>query len=43
MTGIQAIQSALETTKGYVAWYVSGLSDADLLVRPCAGANHAAW
>ncbi|MGH7177634.1 MAG: DinB family protein [Tepidisphaeraceae bacterium] len=43
MNGIQAIQSALETTKGYVAWYVGDFSDADLLVRPVPTANHAAW
>jgi len=43
MNGIQALQSALETTKGYVGWYVGDFSDADLLVRPVANANHAAW
>jgi hypothetical protein len=43
MNGIQAIQSALETTKGYVGWYTSDFSDADLLVRPCPAANHSAW
>jgi hypothetical protein len=43
MTGVQAIQSALETTKGYVGWYIGDFSDADLLARPCPNANHAAW
>ena len=43
MNGIQAIQSALETTKGYVAWYLSDFTDADLMVRPVPGANHTAW
>jgi hypothetical protein len=43
MNGRQAIKAALESTKGNLHWYVSDFSDADLLVRPVPGANHAAW
>jgi hypothetical protein len=38
-----AIQSALGSTQHMLEWYVSDLSDADLLVRPVPGANHIAW
>ena len=43
MTGRDAIKAALEASKGNLEWYVSDFSDADLLVRPVPGANHAAW
>src|SRR3954451_2199328 len=43
MNGREAIQVALEATKGNLPMYVSDFSDADLLVRPVPGANHAAW
>jgi hypothetical protein len=43
MTGREAIKAALESTRGNLHWYVSDFSDADLLVRPVPGANHAAW
>jgi hypothetical protein len=43
MNGREAIQVALEATKGNLPAYVSDFSDADLLVRPVPGANHAAW
>src|SRR5947209_5379784 len=43
MNGRAAIQSALDSTKHLLQWYVSDLSDADLLVRPAPGANHIAW
>ncbi|MCC6416767.1 MAG: DinB family protein [Gemmataceae bacterium] len=43
MNGKEAIRTALTETRNLLGWYVSDLSDADLLVRPCAGANHAAW
>jgi hypothetical protein len=43
MNGREAIQAALEATKENLAWYISDFSDADLLVRPVPGANHAAW
>lgn len=43
MNGIAAIKNALESTRHLMHLYVSDLSDADLLVRPVPGANHAAW
>jgi hypothetical protein len=43
MNGREAIKAALEATKGNLTWYVSDFTDADLLVRPVPGANHAAW
>ena len=43
MTGRDAIQSALGSTKFLVTRYLDELSDADLLVRPVPGANHIAW
>ena len=43
MNGREAIQAALEATKGNLAMYVKDFTDADLLVRPVPGANHAAW
>lgn len=43
MNGRSAIQSALNSTKHLLEWFVSDLSDADLLVRPVPGANHLAW
>lgn len=43
MNAKDAIQSMLGSTQHMVEWYVSDLSDADLLVRPVPGANHIAW
>jgi DinB superfamily len=43
MNGRQAIQAALEATKGNLPMYVGDFSDSDLLIRPVPGANHAAW
>jgi uncharacterized damage-inducible protein DinB len=43
MNARDAIQSMLGSTQHMVEWYVSDLSDADLLVRPVPGANHIAW
>jgi len=43
MTGRDAIQSALGSTKFLLTRYVEDLSDADLLTRPVPGANHIAW
>src|SRR6266545_4680239 len=43
MNGKEAIQSALTSTRDLLGWYISDLSDADLLVRPAPGANHIAW
>jgi len=43
MNGKQVIKVALDSTQQLLKWYVSDLSDADLLVRPVPGANHIAW
>jgi hypothetical protein len=43
MNGKDAIKTALRGTANLLNWFVSDLSDADLLVRPCPGANHIAW
>src|ERR1043165_2942890 len=43
MTGPQAMQAALEATKANLKTYLKDFSDADMLVRPVPGANHAAW
>src|SRR3954454_9172992 len=43
MNGREAIKAALEATKANLSWFVKDFSDADLLVRPVPGANHAAW
>ncbi len=43
MTAKDAIKRALTSTQGLLAWYVSDLSDADLLIRPVPNANHIAW
>jgi hypothetical protein len=43
MTAKDAIKTALTATQNLLSWYLSDLSDADLLVRPAPGANHAAW
>lgn len=43
MQGTEAIRTALKDTQQLLNWYVSDLSDADLLVRPAPGANHIAW
>jgi hypothetical protein len=43
MNGREAIQTALEATKGNLRMYVGDFSDADFLVRPVPGANHTAW
>jgi len=43
MNGSQAIQTALKGTAFVMETYLSDLSDADLLIRPTAGANHIAW
>ena len=39
MKGTQAIQAALKSTADLPGWYLSDLSDADLLVRPAADAT----
>jgi hypothetical protein len=43
MTGIAVLCTALKATQHLVTWFLSDLSDADLLVRPVPGANHIAW
>lgn len=43
MNAKEAIKTALVSTQGMLNWYISDLSDADLLVRPVPGANHTAW
>jgi hypothetical protein len=43
MTAKDAIKSVFNSNFNILSQYVSDLSDADLLVRPVAGANHIAW
>ena len=43
MNAKDALQAMLASTQHMVEWFVSDLSDADLLVRPVPGANHIAW
>jgi hypothetical protein len=43
MNGCKAIETALTSTQQILPWYLSDLTDADLLVRPAPGANHIAW
>ena len=43
MNSIAAIRTALKSSHQLLTWFVGDLSDADLLVRPVAGANHIAW
>lgn len=43
MNGSKVVEAALGSTQHLVNWFVSDLSDADLLVRPTPGANHIAW
>ncbi len=43
MNGCQAIQSALESNKALLLWYVGDFTDAEMFVRPIPEANHAAW
>jgi hypothetical protein len=43
MTGVDAVRTALQSTQQLITWFISDLSDGDLLVRPTAGANHIAW
>jgi len=43
VNGRQAVKTALDSTHNILTMYLSDLSDADLLVRPVAGANHTAW
>ena len=43
MNAKEAIKTALTSTKDMLGWYLSDLSDADVLVRPVPAANHIAW
>ena len=43
MNAKDAIKNALTSTHYLLKWFLSDLSDADLLVRPVPGANHIAW
>ncbi len=43
MNAKDAIRNALKSTQHLLGWYLSDLSDADLLVRPVPQANHIAW
>ena len=43
MNAKDALKKTLKSTQGMLEMYLSDLSDADLLVRPVPGANHAAW
>jgi hypothetical protein len=43
MRGVDAIRTALQSTQHLLTWFLEDLGDADLLVRPVAGANHIAW
>lgn len=43
MQAIELLTGALKGSEGVLLGFLSDLSDADLLVRPVAGANHVAW
>ncbi len=43
MTGCQVLILALESTKATLEMLIGDFTDAELLVRPVPGANHAAW
>jgi len=43
MTTMEICASHIRSDLGLLKWHLSDFSDADALVRPCAGANHANW
>lgn len=43
MNGCKVTETALTSTQHILGWYLSDMTDADLLVRPVPGANHSAW
>ncbi len=43
MTAKDALTQMLESTRGMLNMFLADISDADLLVRSCPGANHIAW
>jgi uncharacterized damage-inducible protein DinB len=43
MNAKDAIRTALQSSQHLLGWYLSDLSDEDLLIRPVPNANHIAW
>lgn len=43
MTAIDILVKNIEVTLSWLKWTVADISDAELLTRPCEGANHANW
>jgi hypothetical protein len=43
MTAIELLAGNCTRNLELVKWMLSDFSDADMMVRPCPGANHAAW
>ena len=43
MDPVKHLATALDKNLGMLTYTLADFSDADLLVRPCPGANHAAW
>jgi DinB superfamily len=43
MTAIQTIIAGMESSKTWLETFIGDFTDAELLVRPVPGANHAAW
>ncbi|MFO0880125.1 MAG: DinB family protein [Gemmataceae bacterium] len=43
MQGVEAVRTALMGTQHLVNWFLSDLTDADLVVRAVPGSNHIAW
>lgn len=43
MNALELVKASLRSTHHLATWFVSDLSDADLLVRPASDANHIAW
>jgi hypothetical protein len=43
MRATETVKAALNSTQHMLEWFVSDLSDTDLLVRPVPEANHIAW
>jgi hypothetical protein len=43
MNGVQTVVSVMQTTLSLLEGFIADFTDAELLVRPVPGANHAAW
>lgn len=43
MTTTQLLAEHLKSDLGTLKWHLDDFTDADFLVRPCPGANHALW